>query len=167
MRIVVGSALTAVAATIEAVLLIASLLTGLEAALTRLACSGLIATLALLAGLEAALTLEAGTLLIATLALLAGLVAALTLEAGTLLIATLAGLAWLVAALALEAGTLLVATLTLLAGLIASLTGCARLITPCLCIAGSIAAVCRTGNTRAQHASIGTHLLLVCVVVTI
>ena len=123
MRIVVGSALTAVAATIEAVLLIASLLTGLVAALTRLACSGLIATLALLAGLEAALTLEAGTLLIATL--------------------------------------------TLLAGLIASLTGCARLITPCLCIAGSIAAVCRTGDTGAQHASIGTHLLLVCVVVTI
>ena len=145
MRIVVGSALTAVAATIEAVLLIASLLTGLVAALARLACSGLIATLALLAGLEAALTLEAGTLLIATLALLAGLVAALTLEAGTLL----------------------VATLTLLAGLIASLTGCARLITPCLCIAGSIAAVCRTGDTGAQHASIGTHLLLVCVVVTI
>ena len=68
---------------------------------------------------------------------------------------------------ALEAGTLLVATLTLLAGLIASLTGCARLITPCLCIAGSIAAVCRTGDTGAQHASIGTHLLLVCVVVTI
>ena len=145
MRIVVGSALTAVAATIEAVLLIASLLTGLVAALTRLACSGLIATLALLAGLEAALTLEAGTLLIATLALLAGLVAAL----------------------ALVAGALLLATLSLLAGLIASLTGCARLITPCLCIAGSIAAVCRTGNTRAQHASIGTHLLLVCVVVTI
>ena len=145
MRIVVGSALTAVAATIEAVLLIASLLTGLVAALTRLACSGLIATLALLAGLEAALTLEAGTLMIDTLA----------------------RLAWLVAYLTLEAGTLLVATLTLLAGLIASLTGCARLITPCLCIAGSIAAVCRTGDTGAQHASIGTHLLLVCVVVTI
>ena len=39
MRIVVGSALTAVAATIEAVLLIASLLTGLVATLARLTSS--------------------------------------------------------------------------------------------------------------------------------
>ena len=180
MRIVVGTALATITG-IETRLLITAIgLTRLITSLALLTGTRLITT-AVLTGLITSLALlETGIGLIATLTLLlitrtrlittvvlTGLITSLALLIARIgLITVLVGLTRLITSLTLLiAGIGLIISIAGLARLISSLAGSTRLIRPCL--TRGVAAVCRTTDARAQHATISTHLPLACAVFTI